>query len=108
MNRRELLRIAGLGAVTLTGRFAVAAPKADDRPNIIFIMADDLGYGHLGCYGQKKIRTPNVDRLASEGMKFTDFYAGYTVCAPSRSVLLTGTHHGHTPVRSNSGSSSLL
>ncbi len=78
------------------------------RPNIIYIMADDLGYGHLGCYGQEKIRTPNLDRLAGQGMKFTQFYAGFTVCAPSRSVLMTGLHHGRTPVRSNSGSSSLL
>ena len=81
---------------------------APGKPNIVFIMADDLGYGHLGCYGQKKIRTPHIDRMATGGMRFTDFYAGYTVCAPSRSVLMTGLHHGHTPVRSNSGSSSLL
>ena len=112
MNRRELLRLAGVGAVAMTGRSALSVPAkgtpASERPNIIFIMADDLGYGHLGCYGQKKILTPHVDRLAAEGMRFTDFYAGYTVCAPSRSVLMTGMHHGHTPVRSNSGSSSLL
>jgi len=109
MNRREFLRIVGLGAAAVGGRSLAAAPaKSKARPNIIFIMADDLGYGHLGCYGQKKIRTPHVDKLADEGMRFTDFYAGYTVCAPSRSVLMTGLHHGHTPVRSNSGSSSLL
>jgi len=101
--------MAGVGAVAMNIRNAAAATsRKPDRPNIIFIMADDLGYGHLGCYGQKKILTPHVDRLADEGLKFTNFYAGYTVCAPSRSVLLTGTHHGHTPVRSNSGSSSLL
>src|SRR3974377_1227539 len=62
------------------------------RPNIIFILADDLGYGDLGCYGQTKIKTPNLDRLAAEGMRFTDFYAGSTVCAPSRCALMTGFH----------------
>jgi arylsulfatase A-like enzyme len=70
-------------------------------PNIIFILADDLGYGDLGCYGQTKIKTPNIDRLAAEGMRFTQFYAGSTVCAPSRSALMTGQHTGHTRVRGN-------
>ncbi len=78
----------------------VAAEKAA-RPNIIFIMADDLGYGDLGCFGQKRIRTPNIDRLAAEGMKLTDFYAGSTVCAPSRCVLMTGLHTGHCFIRGN-------
>src|SRR5476651_1101833 len=73
------------------------------RPNIVFILADDLGYGELGCYGEKLIATPNLDRLATEGMKFTQFYAGCTVCAPSRSVLMTGQHMGHTRVRGNAG-----
>ncbi len=73
------------------------------RPNIVFILADDLGYGELGCYGEKLIATPHADRLAAEGMKFTQFYAGCTVCAPSRSVLLTGQHMGHTTVRGNAG-----
>jgi arylsulfatase A-like enzyme len=76
---------------------------ADDRPNLIWILADDLGYGDLGAYGQKVIKTPNLDRMASEGMRFTHFYAGATVCAPSRSVLMTGMHHGHTRVRGNGG-----
>jgi arylsulfatase A-like enzyme len=78
---------------------------ADDRPNLIWIMADDLGYGDLGCYGQKVIQTPNLDRMAAEGMRFTQFYAGATVCAPSRSVLMTGQHHGRTRVRGNAGKS---
>lgn len=77
--------------------------RAADRPNIIWIMADDLGYGDLGCFGQKVIQTPNLDRMAGEGMKFTHFYSGATVCAPSRSVLMTGLHHGHTRVRGNAG-----
>ena len=66
-------------------------------------MADDLGYGDLGCYGQKMITTPNLDRMANEGLRFTHFYSGATVCAPSRSVLMTGLHHGHTRVRGNAG-----
>lgn len=70
-------------------------------PNVIFILADDLGYGDLGFLGQKYIETPNIDRLASEGMFFTQHYAGAPVCAPSRSALITGLHTGHTPVRGN-------
>ena len=73
----------------------------DAHPNIIYILADDLGYGDLGCYGQTLIRTPNIDRLAAEGMRFTRHYAGCTVSAPSRSSLVTGLHTGHTPVRGN-------
>ena len=71
------------------------------QPNIIWIMADDLGYHDLGCYGQQKILTPNIDRLASEGLKFTDFHSGAAVCAPSRAVLQTGLHTGHVTVRGN-------
>ena len=80
-----------------------AASAADRKPNIIFILADDLGYGELGCFGQKQIATPNIDRMAEEGVKFARFYAGSTVCAPSRSVLMTGRHTGHTRVRGNAG-----
>ncbi|MCA9005811.1 MAG: sulfatase-like hydrolase/transferase, partial [Planctomycetaceae bacterium] len=64
-------------------------------------MADDLGYGDLGCYGQKVIQTPNIDQLAKEGMRFTSHYSGHTVCRPSRLVLLTGQHSGHTPISQN-------
>lgn len=81
---------------------------AAERPNIVFIMADDLGYGHLGCYGQQYIKTPHVDRLAEQGLRFTDVYAGCSVCAPCRSVLLTGKHMGHTSIRTNSGGAPLL
>ena len=84
----------------------VAEPEVAQEPrrkNIIFIMADDMGYGDLGSYGQQKIKTPHLDRMAEQGMRFTDFYAGTTVCAPSRSVLMTGLHMGHTPVRGNAG-----
>lgn len=71
------------------------------QPNIIYILADDLGYGDLGCYGQTKFATPNIDKLASQGMLFTQHYSGSTVCAPSRSSLMTGMHTGHTAVRGN-------
>lgn len=73
------------------------------KPNIIFILGDDLGYGDIGCYGLQNIRTPNVDRLATEGLRFTQGYAGSTVCAPSRCVLMTGLHTGHCRVRGNGG-----
>jgi arylsulfatase A-like enzyme len=75
--------------------------KNIQKPNIIYILADDLGYGDLGCYGQKRIQTPNIDQMAREGIRFTDHYSGSTVCAPSRSSLMTGMHTGHTYVRGN-------
>src|ERR1051325_826903 len=71
------------------------------RPNIIFILADDLGYGDLGCYCQSRIKTPNIDKLASDGLRFTQCYAGSTVCAPSRCALMTGLHTGHNRIRGN-------
>jgi arylsulfatase A len=77
--------------------------KKEALPNIVYILADDLGYGDLSCYGQKKFSTPNIDRLASEGMLFTQHYTGCTVSAPSRSCLMTGLHTGHTPIRGNKG-----
>lgn len=106
LSRRSFMgQAARLGAVSTLG-FA-ACSQASRPPNIVLIVADDLGYGDLGCYGQKQIRTPNVDRLAAEGLRFTDAYAGCTVCAPSRSVLMTGYHMGHTSVRGNDGGLSL-
>ena len=83
---------------------AMLVAQADRKPNIIFILADDLGYGELGCYGQRKIRTPNIDRLASQGIKFTHHYTGAPVCAPARCVLLTGLHLGHAEIRNNGDS----
>jgi len=80
-----------------------SAPKNEPLPNIVFILADDLGYGDLSCYGQKIFSTPNIDRIAEQGMLFTQHYAGCTVCAPSRSSLMTGLHTGHTPIRGNKG-----
>jgi arylsulfatase A-like enzyme len=82
-------------------------PALAQKPNVIFILADDLGYGDLGSYGQKLIQTPNLDRLAKEGMRFTQFYAGSTVCAPSRAVLMTGKHMGHVSVRGNAGAQNM-
>jgi arylsulfatase A len=80
-----------------------SAEKKQPLPNIIYILADDLGYGDLSCYGQAKFNTPNIDRLAAEGMLFTQHYTGCTVSAPSRSSLMTGLHTGHTPIRGNKG-----
>lgn len=79
------------------------ASNAQSRPNIIFILADDLGIGDVGCYGQQKILTPNIDKMAKAGMRFTQMYAGTSVCAPSRASFMTGLHTGHTPVRGNMG-----
>jgi len=75
--------------------------RGQERPNIIYILADDLGWGDLSCYGQKNFKTPNIDRLASEGLRFTSHYSGSPVCAPSRSALMTGLHSGHTYIRGN-------
>lgn len=88
----------GMSVSSTECAYSLEKPSA---PNIVFLLADDLGYGDLGCYGQKLIRTPNVDRLAAQGMRFTQAYAGSTVCAASRGVLMTGLHNGHSPVRDN-------
>lgn len=94
----------GVGCVALLALVCTGAPaQSAERPNLIWIMADDLGYGELGCYGQEVMRTPHIDAMAAEGLRFTQFYAGATVCAPSRSVLMTGQHHGRTRVRGNAG-----
>ena len=99
MRRREFL--SGLVCA------ALSAQTTTSKPNIVFILADDLGYGDLGCYGQKRIQTPNIDRLASEGVRFTQVYAGDTVCAPSRCALMTGKHTGHCRIRGNGNNSTL-
>ncbi len=105
INRRSFMKQTGvLAAASLT---LTHCSKSSKKPNIIFVMADDLGYGHLGCYGQKYIKTPNIDTMAKEGLKFSQAYSGCTVCAPSRSALMTGTHTGHTSVRGNGGGASL-
>src|SRR5687768_11205828 len=100
MNRRRFLQTTATvaGALALRSGTARAAEK---KPNIIFILCDDLAQGDLGCYGQKLIQTPNLDRMAREGTRFTQAYCGTTVCAPSRTSLMTGLHSGHAPVRAN-------
>lgn len=95
-------RFSLLTILTSTTCVVMATNKVpNQKPNIIFILADDLGYGDLSCYGQEKFETPNIDRLAQTGMRFTQCYSGTTVSAPSRSCLITGTHSGHTPIRGN-------
>jgi arylsulfatase A len=91
-----------LSLCLLLSSLTLCTTAADDRPpNIVLIMADDLGWNEVGAYGQDKIKTPNMDQLAREGMRFTDHYSGSTVCAPSRCVLMTGKHTGHAVVRAN-------
>ena len=87
--------------LTLAAPACSSVQKPESLPNIVFILADDLGYGDLNCYGQKKFSTPNIDRLAEQGMLFRQHYTGCTVSAPSRSSLMTGLHTGHTPIRGN-------
>ena len=96
--------------IQITKKYAIAlmavclmclSSHAQERLNVVFILADDLGWGDLGCYGQEKIPTPNIDRLAAQGMRFTQHYSGAPVCAPSRCVLMTGKHLGHAEVRGN-------
>ncbi|QNN21887.1 arylsulfatase [Planctomycetales bacterium ZRK34] len=92
-----LIAVAACWSAMITS----AGAATDRKPNIIYIMADDAGYGDFSCYGQEKFATPNIDRLADEGMKFTDHYSGSTVCAPTRCSLMTGKHTGHCSVRGN-------
>ena len=105
VRRRSFIIIAGLGVacVALPGNlFAASSPvDSEKHPNIILIMADDLGYNNLGCYGQKHIQTPALDRMAASGLKFSRFYAGAPLCLPSRVCLMTGLHSGHSRVRVN-------
>lgn len=104
LDRRQFIKGSTAGALSLALPFkAVAQSKPARKPNIIFIMVDDMGYHDLGCYGSKTILTPHIDKMRDEGIKFTDCYSGDTVCAPARSTLMTGYHKGHTPVRGNSG-----
>ena len=95
-------RFHWLTSLVLVLGFVSSVSAADaNRPNIVFILADDLGYGELGCFGQTKIKTPNLDKLAAEGMRLTQHYSGNAVCAPSRCVFMTGKHPGHAFIRSN-------
>src|SRR5438045_3168542 len=105
---RRVLRHAALRTVVLAAAAAIPLvqaqiqPPSDGRPpNIVFILADDLGYGDLSCMGQTLFRTPHIDQLAADGLRFTQCYAGSAVCSPSRCTLLTGLHTGHCSVRDN-------
>jgi arylsulfatase A len=102
MTRRPFILISGIITLTVISFSCVRSETGDLPPNIIFIMADDMGYADLGCYGQEVIRTPRIDELAAGGMMFMQHYAGNTVCAPSRCALMTGYHMGHAEVRGNS------
>jgi len=93
----------GIPSLMLLAGCGIANKEAEvSKPNIIYILADDMGYGDLGCYGQKEIKTPTIDKIAAEGIRFTRHYSGSTVCAPSRCVLMTGMHTGHAKIRGNS------
>lgn len=104
ISRRRFLRLGPAAAVAaaLPGQSLAGEKPGSRKPNIVLIVADDLGYCELGCYGQEKIRTPHIDRLAAQGMRFTQAYSGSAVCAPSRCVLMTGKHPGHAYIRRNS------
>ena len=106
MSLQSRIRYFALSVATVVMALLFLSPAVSEaarrQPNIVLILADDLGYGDLGCFGQKVLKTPRIDAMAKEGIRFTQFYAGCTVCAPSRSVLLTGRHMGRTVVRGNS------
>ena len=101
--RVNLLTLISLAVLSLMPgiSWAEVSEARSRRPNVVLIVADDLGFAELGCYGQKKIRTPHVDRLAAEGTRLSRFYSGSPVCAPSRCTLMTGKHTGHSWVRDN-------
>ncbi|MFC2160540.1 arylsulfatase [Acidobacteriota bacterium] len=102
IKRRDFLKTMSMGAATVAiPNLLSRCAQKTTKPNIVYILADDLGYGELGCYGQDKIKTPNIDKIAAEGIKFTQHYSGSTVCAPSRCCLLTGKHTGHSYIRDN-------
>ena len=96
-NRIAFVAVSCAAAITA----GASGKHASTKPNVLYIMCDDMGYGDLGCYGQKLISTPNIDSLARQGMLFTQAYAGSPVSAPSRASLMTGQHSGHTAVRGN-------
>lgn len=107
MNRRDFLKTTSAAALTLTVANQLSAGSSSDKPNIAYIMLDEWGYYEWSAMGHPVLQTPNIDKLASEGMRFTQFLAGGAVCAPTRSTLMTGQHTGHTTVRTNGGGAAL-
>ena len=103
MKVKNLIPAAALAPLALACGQEASVQNVPSRPNVIFIMADDLGIGDLGCYGQRQIKTPGIDSIAREGLIFENHYAGSTVSAPSRAVLMTGLHTGHASIRGNKG-----
>lgn len=101
MNKNFVLPALTYGVCGVSALVSAAEPSSERTPNIVFIIADDLGYGDISCYGQQKFNTPNIDRLAQEGLRFTQCYSGTTVSAPSRACLISGLHSGHAPIRGN-------
>lgn len=101
MNKNFVLPALTYGICGVSALVSAAEPSSERTPNIVFIIADDLGYGDISCYGQQKFNTPNIDRLAQEGLRFTQCYSGTTVSAPSRACLISGLHSGHAPIRGN-------
>ena len=98
---RFFLIIAFFSVALMNAGAQIPKKNKGKQPNIIYIYADDMGYGELGCYGQMKIKTPNLDRMAKEGMRFTQHYTSTPVCAPARAMLMTGKHGGHSAIRGN-------
>jgi arylsulfatase A-like enzyme len=96
LSRREFVKLSL--ATSSAAAFASKIPAGTERPNIVFILADDMGINDVSAYGQKKFHTPHIDQLAREGMRFTDAYAGAPICSPSRSTLMTGLNTGHTRI----------
>ena len=99
--KRRLIVIFTLLICSTAYVLAQKSSAKNNRPNVIYIYLDDMGYGELGSYGQQKIKTPNLDKMASEGMRFTRHYSSAPVCAPARACLMTGKHTGHSYIRGN-------
>ena len=101
ISEKSLWLLGMVPAITMSFNSGSEKSKTTEKPNVIFVLLDDMGYGDLSCYGQKAFTTPAIDRMAEEGIRFNNFYCGSTVSAPSRASLLTGKHTGHTSVRGN-------
>lgn len=105
MNALSKILSLALVTINLTLSSLAETKQREPRkqPNILFLLADDMGYGELGCFGQRTVLTPSLDKLAGNGVRFTDFYIGSSVCSPSRAILMTGIHAGKVSIRANRG-----